>query len=55
MTLGRELRDAWEEGLLGIWHVSQLPPGAYTFRLTVVNREGNYPFPPCEVRVYVKH
>jgi len=44
-----------EEGLLGIWHVSQLPPGTYTFRLTVVNREGNYPFPPCEVRVYVTH
>lgn len=44
-----------EEGLLGIWHVSHLPPGTYTFRLTVVNREGNYPFPPCEVRVYVAH
>jgi len=44
-----------EKGLLGVWDVSQLPPGTYTFRLMVVNREGNYPFPPCEVRVYVTH
>ena len=44
-----------EEGVLGTWHVSHLPAGIYTFRLTVVNREGNYPFPPCDVRVHVTH
>jgi len=44
-----------EEGILGTWHVSHLPAGVYTFRLTVVNREGNYPFPPCDVRVHVMH
>jgi hypothetical protein len=44
-----------EEGVLGIWHVSHLPAGIYTFRLTVVNREGNYPFPPCEVKVQITH
>ena len=42
-----------EEGVLGIWHVSHLLAGIYTFRLTVVNREGNYPFPPCEVKVQI--
>lgn len=43
------------EGLLGTWDVSDLPPGAYILRLTVVDRTGNYPFTPCEVRVYVTH
>jgi hypothetical protein len=44
-----------EEGVLGVWHVSHLPAGIYTFRLTVVNREGNYPFPPCDVKVQITH
>lgn len=44
-----------EEGVLGIWHVSHLPAGIYTFRLTVVNRDGNYPFPPCDVKVQITH
>lgn len=44
-----------EEGVLGIWDVSPLPAGIYTFRLTVVNREGNYPFPPCDVKVRIIH
>lgn len=44
-----------EEGLLGTWNVSDLPPGTYILRLTVVDRTGNYPFTPCEVRVYVTH
>jgi len=44
-----------EEGVLGTWNVSNLPDGIYTLRLTVVNAQGNYPFPPCEVRVQVKH
>jgi len=44
-----------EEGVLGPWHVSHLPEGTYTFRLTVVNVRGNYPFPPCDVRVQIKH
>ena len=44
-----------EEGVLGIWDVSPLPAGIYTFRLTVVNREGNYPFSPCDVKVQIIH
>ena len=44
-----------EEDVLGTWQVSALPAGTYIFRLTVVDRTGNYPFPPCEVRVYVRH
>jgi len=24
-------------------------------QLMVVNREGNYPFPPCDVKVYITH
>jgi hypothetical protein len=44
-----------EEGVLGIWPVSHLPEGIYTFRLTVVNEKGNYPFQPCEVQVQIRH
>jgi hypothetical protein len=43
-----------EDGILGILRLSSLPEGVYTLRLTVVNREGNYPFPPCDVRLHVK-
>ena len=43
-----------EEGVLGTWDVSHLPEGVYTFRLVVVNVQGNYPFPPCEVSVRVQ-
>jgi len=60
-----EVEDEWhwtasfeepvEEGVLGTWRVSHLPEGMYTFRLTVVNTQGNYPFPPCDVRVIIKH
>jgi len=60
-----EVEDEWhcveifstpvKEGVLGVWQVSHLPIGTYTFRLTVVNREGNYPFPPCDVRVQIVH
>ncbi len=41
-------------GLLGIWDVSGLPPARYSLRLTVVNVEGNYPYPPCKVTVQVR-
>jgi hypothetical protein len=44
-----------EQGVLGTWDVSGLPEGTYIFRLLVVNHLGNYPFPPCEVRVQVRH
>jgi len=44
-----------EEGILGTWQVSHLPEGVYTLRLMVVDHEGNYPFPPCDVRVSVIH
>jgi hypothetical protein len=44
-----------ENGILGLLHVGTLPEGIYTLRLTVVNREGNYPFPPCDVRVRLAH
>jgi hypothetical protein len=59
-----DVKDEWhwiasyeepvEQGVLGIWQVYDLPEGVYTFRLTVVNVQGNYPFPPCEVRVHIK-
>jgi hypothetical protein len=44
-----------EEGVLGTWEVSQLPDGPYTFRLVVVDVQGNYPFDPCEVQVHIEH
>jgi hypothetical protein len=43
------------EGVLGIWHAAHLPEGRYTLRLTVVNVQGNYPYPPCDVTVQVRH
>ena len=44
-----------EEGVLGVWQVGHLQAGTYILRLTVVNRQVNYPFIPCEVKVYVRH
>jgi len=42
------------DGSLGIWDTSALPAGAYTFRLVVVDKTGNYP-EPCEVPVTIEH
>jgi len=47
-------RQPVTDGVLGIWDTSALPAGAYTFRLVVVDRTGNYP-PPCEVPVTIEH
>ena len=43
-----------EDGPLGTLSVEGLPNGIYTLRLTVVNREGNYPFAPCDVRIRIR-
>ncbi len=37
------------------WDTSHLPAGAYTFRLVVVDKTGNYPIAPCEVNVTIEH
>ena len=42
------------DGFLGTWNTSALPAGAYTFRLVVVDKTGNYP-EPCEVNVTIEH
>ncbi len=42
------------DGFLGVWDTSPLPAGAYTFRLVVVDKTGNYP-EPCEVKVTIEH
>ncbi len=42
------------DGVLGVWDTSALPAGAYTFRLVVVDKTGNYP-EPCEVQVTIEH
>jgi hypothetical protein len=47
-------REAVADGFLGIWDTSALPAGAYTFRLVVVDKTGNYP-EPCEVPVTIEH
>jgi len=44
-----------ENGDLGMLEVSTLPEGAYTLRLIVVDHVGNFPFPPCEVKIRVRH
>ena len=41
-------------GVLGNFNTTVLPNGAYTIRLTVVDREGNFP-PPCDVSVVVQN
>jgi len=47
-------RQPVADGFLGMWDTSALPAGAYTFRLVVVDKTGNYP-PPCEVPVTIEH
>jgi hypothetical protein len=61
----KDLEDEWhwlasfeepvEQGTLGTLDVSHLPDGIYTFRLVVVNTQGNYPFDPCQVQVSIEH
>jgi hypothetical protein len=46
-------REPVSDGILGIWNTSALPPGAYDFRLVVVDKTGNYPT-PCEVQVTIE-
>jgi hypothetical protein len=46
-------REPVTDGFLGIWDTSALPAGAYTFRLVVVDKTGNYP-EPCEVQVTIE-
>ena len=41
-------------GVLGNFNTTVLPNGEYTIRLTVVDREGNFP-PPCSVPVVVQN
>jgi len=41
------------EGALGQWNSDTVPPGAYEFRLLVVDTLGNYP-EPCTVRLAVQ-
>ena len=53
-SIGEEYRSPVIEGLLCTWDTTQLPPGAYTLRLTVVDITGNYPITPCDVRVVIK-
>jgi hypothetical protein len=35
------------------FHSTTIPPGAYDFRLIVVDTSGNYP-PPCETTLTVR-
>lgn len=48
----QSFRKPVTDGFLGIWDISAIPAGAYTFRLVVVDKTGNYPA-PCEVNVTV--
>jgi len=41
------------DGVLGVWDVSNLPPGVYTLQLKVVDYTGNWVDPPCRVQVTV--
>ena len=50
----QSLEESVSDGFLGIWNTSTLPAGAYTFRLVVVDKTGNYPA-PCEVDVTIEH
>ncbi|MBM4464848.1 MAG: hypothetical protein FJ014_04670 [Chloroflexi bacterium] len=50
----RHFENTVVDGVLGVWDTSALPAGAYTFRLVVVMKDGNYP-EPCEVEVTIQH
>ena len=41
------------EGVLGSWNSDTVPPGAYEFRLVVVDQTGNFP-DPCAIRLIVQ-
>ncbi|MBI3732716.1 MAG: hypothetical protein HY259_04570 [Chloroflexi bacterium] len=41
------------DGLLETFDTAGLPPGVYFLQLTVVDRTGNFPFAPCQVRVSI--
>jgi hypothetical protein len=41
------------DGVLGSWNSDTVPPGAYEFRLVVVDGTGNFP-EPCVVRLEVR-
>jgi hypothetical protein len=49
----QSFEESVTDGFLGIWDTSALPAGAYTFRLVVVDKTGNYP-EPCEVDVIIE-
>jgi len=59
-----DIQDEWhwlasyetpvENDVLGVLDISALPEGVYIFRLIVVDQVGNFPFPPCEVKIQVK-
>ncbi len=51
VVIGDLHRTAVVDGLLETLNVSALPPGTYQLRLTAVDRTGNFPIPPCLVRV----
>jgi LysM repeat protein len=40
------------DGVLATWYAGNMPEGAYTLRLTVVDNQGQYP-EPCNVHIYI--
>jgi len=51
----QDFKEPVVDGILGSWSIPpSLPAGAYTFRLVVVDKTGNYP-EPCEVQVTIEH
>lgn len=51
----QDFKEPVADGILGSWSIPpSLPAGAYTFRLVVVDKTGNY-LEPCEVEVTIEH
>ncbi len=51
----QDFKEPVVDGILGNWTIPpSLPAGAYTFRLVVVDKTGNY-LDPCEVNVTIEH
>jgi hypothetical protein len=42
-----------QNGSLGVWHTSHLPPGRYSFMLIVIDKRGNSQ--ECVVPVIIEH
>lgn len=52
VVIGELRRQPVADGVLATFNADGFAPGTYALRLMVVDRRGNFPIPPCIVRVF---